>query len=110
MPYASPYRVVWTIVMFDLPTGTKKERKAAHDFRLLLLKNGFTRMQFSVYIRSSLTEEKAEVYEARIYAGLPDDGEVRFLQVTEKQLARMKVMRGKVPKPPEKPSEQLEFF
>lgn len=106
----SPYRIVWTIVMFDLPMRTKLERKAYALFRKLLLENGFSKMQYSVYLRSNLTEEKAEVYENRIKAGIPDDGEVRILQVTEKQLARMKVWFGKIPKAPEKPSEQLEFF
>lgn len=106
----SPYQIVWTIVMFDLPTRTKEERKAYTRFRKALLENGFRKMQYSVYIRSCLTEEKAAVYELRVKAAIPDDGEVRLLQVTEKQLSRMKIWFGKIPKPPEKPSEQLEFL
>ena len=27
------YKVGWLIVAFDLPVGTKPQRKAAHDFR-----------------------------------------------------------------------------
>lgn len=106
----SLYRIVWTLVLFDLPMRTKKERKAYTQFRKVLLDNGFCKMQFSVYIRSNLTEEKAAIYEARVQAAVPEDGEVRVLQITEKQLARMKVWLGKIPRPPEKPSEQLEFF
>ena len=29
----SEYRIMWLLVFFDLPTDTKKERKAASDFR-----------------------------------------------------------------------------
>ena len=29
----SEYRVMWILVFFDLPTETKKERKAYADFR-----------------------------------------------------------------------------
>ncbi len=29
----SAYRIMWTFVLFDLPVGTKKERKAAAKFR-----------------------------------------------------------------------------
>lgn len=29
------------MIFFDLPTGTKAERKAAHDFREFLLKDGY---------------------------------------------------------------------
>ena len=33
----SEYRVMWVLVFFDLPTDTKKERKASADFRKKLL-------------------------------------------------------------------------
>ena len=106
----NPYRIVWTIVMFDLPVGTPEARRAYTEFRDMLLENGFTMMQFSIYARSCLTEEKAETYVLRIRRALPPDGEVRILQITDKQLSRMQVFLGPIPKPPEKPSEQLEFF
>jgi CRISPR-associated protein Cas2 len=35
------YRIMWTLVMYDLPTETKKERKAAAKFRKELLRDGF---------------------------------------------------------------------
>ena len=31
------YRIMWVLVLFDLPTETKLERKAASKFRKLLL-------------------------------------------------------------------------
>ena len=44
------YKIMWLFVFFDLPTNTKTERKAASGFRKKLLKDGFTMMQYSVYI------------------------------------------------------------
>lgn len=41
------YRIMWTIVLYDLPTDTKKERKAAARFRKELLQDGFSMFQFS---------------------------------------------------------------
>lgn len=39
------------LVMFDLPVGTKKERREAAQFRNYLLNEGYVMMQFSVYCR-----------------------------------------------------------
>jgi CRISPR-associated protein Cas2 len=45
------YRSMRVLVFFDLPTETKKERNAAARFRKNLLKDGFVRFQFSIYMR-----------------------------------------------------------
>ena len=42
----SEYRVMWILVLFDLPTETKKDKKAYTDFRKNLQKDGFTMFQF----------------------------------------------------------------
>ena len=42
----SGYRIMWVFVLFDLPVGTKKERKAATRFRHSLLDLGFEISQF----------------------------------------------------------------
>ena len=42
MERISEYRVMWIMVFFDLPTETKKERKAHTQFRKNLQKDGFT--------------------------------------------------------------------
>ena len=46
----SEYRIMWILVFFDLPTETKKEKKAYMDFRKMLIKDGFTMFQFSIYV------------------------------------------------------------
>ena len=53
------YRIMWLFVLFDLPVETKKERKAAADFRKALLKDGFSMLQFSVYNRHCASDESA---------------------------------------------------
>ena len=47
----SEYRIMWVLVLFDLPTETKKDKKAYTNFRKNLQKDGFTMFQFSIYVR-----------------------------------------------------------
>ena len=101
---------MWMVVMFDLPTDTAEDRKRYAKFRGLLLKDGFTMLQFSVYGRHCASDENAEVHEKRVVSGLPEKGNIRILKVTEKQFARMKTFYGKAPKKTEEPPLQLSFF
>jgi CRISPR-associated protein Cas2 len=101
---------MWVLAMFDLPVDTKAARRAYTQFRKKLLQDGFTRMQFSVYIRHCASEENAVVHVTRIENILPDDGEIRIVTVTDKQFERMRVFWGKRRKPPESPPAQLELF
>ena len=104
------YRAMWILVMFDLPTDTKKARRDYALFRKNLLKDGFWMLQYSVYARPCPSEENVEVHHGRVRRFLPPDGEVRILLFTDKQFARMQVFHGKMRKPPEEQPEQLEFF
>jgi CRISPR-associated protein Cas2 len=104
------FKSMWVITMFDLPTDTRKARKDYSDFRKLLLDDGFTMLQFSVYARHCSSEENSSVHENRVKSSLPDDGEVRLLKITDKQFERMKVFYGKMRKATEKSPEQLSFF
>ncbi len=104
------YRCMWILAMFDLPVDTKKARRAYTQFRKSLLKDGFTQMQYSVYVRHCASEENADVHVGRVEAALPADGEVRLLSITDKQFERMRVFWGKVRKSAETPPCQLELF
>ncbi len=106
----SGYRYMWLVAMFDLPVDTSAARRAYAQFRKALLKDGFVRMQYSVYIRHCASEENADVHLARVQGALPEDGEVRLLAITDKQFERMRVFWGKRRKPPESPPAQLELF
>jgi len=98
------------VVMFDLPTETKEQRKLYTRFRKLLLNDGFSMLQFSIYGRHCASDGNADVHEKRVAWGLPPNGDVRILRVTEKQFARMKTYYGKKPQKTEEPPKQLSFF
>ena len=104
------YRIMWTLVMYDLPTETKKERKAAARFRKDLLTDGFNMFQFSMYVRHSSSSENAEVHSKRVKNQLPTMGKVGILQITDKQFGQMELFYGK--KQVELPDvpQQLELF
>jgi len=101
---------MWVLTMFDLPVDTKAARRAYGQFRKKLLKDGFTQMQFSVYIRHCASEENADVHVGRVERMVPDDGEVRVIAITDKQFERMRVFWGKKRRRPESPPLQLELF
>ena len=101
---------MWVIVLFDLPTTTKQDRKKDTQFRKHLMNDGFTMMQYSVYMRHSASDENAQVHIQRIKNNLPPDREVRIIKITDKQFARIKVYYGKKRKPIERPQAQLELF
>ena len=52
------YHIMWLFVFFDLPTNTKTERRHAAQFRKALEKDGFTMMQYSVYVRHCASKER----------------------------------------------------
>lgn len=106
----SGYRLMWALVMFDLPTDTKRARRNYALFRKVLLRDGFTRMQFSVYARPCPSKENLAVHVQRVQRALPPDGEVRILEFTDKQFERMLIFWGKRRTPPEPPPAQLELF
>ena len=100
----------WLLVAFDLPTLSKKERKAAHDFREWLKDDGYTMLQWSVYVRACVTFARQETHLARLRAHLPPEGSVRALFVTRSQWERSFVMHGKANQegdPPEDLPEQI---
>ena len=96
--------------MFDLPTDTPMARKAYAKFRKELLNDGFTMMQYSVYIRHCASIENAKIHEVRMSSCVPSAGEVRFLRITDKQFGRIKTYVGKNRKVPPNSPAQLEFF
>lgn len=68
----SEYRVMWLLVLFDLPTETKKDIREYTLFRKRLIKDGFTMFQFSIYIRHCASMENAEVHRKRLSLSYPN--------------------------------------
>ena len=76
---------MWILVMFDLPTDTKPQRKAAGSFRNFLLDEGFERSQFSVYARFVNGKEAFMTRCGRIERVLPSWGDIQILNFTDRQ-------------------------
>lgn len=106
----SEYRVMWVLVLFDLPTETKRDRKAYAEFRKKLQRDGFTMFQFSIYIRHCASMENAEVHIKRVKSFLPEFGQVGILCITDKQFGNLEIFHGKKPQEPTAPGQQLELF
>jgi CRISPR-associated protein Cas2 len=101
---------MWLFVLFDLPVDTKAARRAYAQFRKFLLRQGFMKLQYSVYARVCASAEATSVHIQRVQSRLPDDGEVRMLWITDKQFERQRIFWGKSRKQPPKAPQQLEFF
>lgn len=101
---------MWVLTMFDLPVLTAVQRKRYANFRKKLLRDGFIMLQYSVYARPCPSEENAKVHAARVKAVLPEEGEVRVIQLTDLQFSRMEIFAGKKRQPTEKTPEQLTLF
>ena len=103
---------MWLYVMFDLPTNTntKRQRKAAADFRKGLIKDGFSKMQFSVYIRNCASYENTLVHIRRIKTMVPEEGMVSILKVTDRQFGDTCTIVGRKTEPPLAIPLQLELF
>ncbi|MBP3774994.1 MAG: CRISPR-associated endonuclease Cas2 [Bacteroidaceae bacterium] len=105
------YRIMWLFVFFDLPVVSKQERKTYALFRKNLLKDGFTMLQYSVYIRHCASYESQTVHIKRVKSFVPETGMVSILSVTDKQYGDIinfwgeKIKRNLNPQP-----IQLEIF
>lgn len=106
----NPYRIMWLFVFFDLPVKTKKNRKDYTIFRKRLMKDGFTHMQHSVYLRHCGSSESAGAHTGRVKGFLPPKGQVCILRVTDKQFGMIENFIGKHTAPPVREPQQLEMF
>ncbi len=104
------YHIMWLFVFFDLPTHTKRDRHQAAGFRKSLLKDGFTMMQYSVYIRHCGSSESADVHTKRVEKNVPAKGQVSIMRITDKQYGNILNFWGKDAKPLLSAPAQLEFF
>ena len=92
----SGYRMMWMLVMFDLPVQTKRNRKDASAFRKMLLDQGFEMCQFSVYLRFCAGKEQVTAYTRRVRDALPRYGNVQILMFTDKQYENIVSFDGRI--------------
>jgi CRISPR-associated protein Cas2 len=101
---------MWLFALFDLPVVTRVQRKRAVKFRNLLLREGFSMLQLSVYARYCASEDIGDRFVDRLRGQLPPEGQVRLLLVTDRQFGKMRVFYGKTAKEPEPPPSQRLLF
>lgn len=101
---------MWLLVLFDLPTETKKDIREYTIFRKNLLRDGFTMFQFSIYVRHCASLENAEVHKKRVKSFLPKYGKVGIICITDKQFGNIELFYGNKPQVPNTQGQQLELF
>ncbi len=103
-------RFMRLLVLFDLPTKTKKDRKNYTKFRKFLLQNGFFMIQFSVYYRVCKGQEVVKKHIENIKLHLPPKGNIKIIQITNKQFEQMLTLLGNNKKEEEFKHKQLLLF
>ncbi|MFD1627600.1 CRISPR-associated endonuclease Cas2 [Azospirillum griseum] len=96
--------------MFDLPTVTKSDRKAATNFRNFLLDEGFEMSQFSVYLRFCAGAPQVEARIGRIRSNVPKRGKVQILTFTDRQYQTMVCLEARTKEEPGAKHEQFKLL
>lgn len=104
------YKIMWLVVMFDLPTTTKKERHDYAWFRKNLERDGFVMHQYSVYMRFCASREAKEVHVKRVRSFMPAKGKLSIIAITDKQYSDIINIWGEIEQKVQKKPIQLEFF
>lgn len=103
-------RYMWLWVFFDLPVKEKAERKIANSFRKFLIQDGYIMIQLSVYARICNGVERVEKHIKKLEKNIPENGSVRYFELTDKQYSRMKTIGDKKTKNEENGTKQLILF
>ena len=108
--HLSGYRLMWILVMFDLPVTTKAQARAATKFREYLLDEGFEMSQFSIYARFCSGKEQYEAHVRDIEFHLPEKGDVHVLGFTDRQYENIIRYSGQARRRQRKNPGQLALF
>lgn len=87
-------RFMRIIVMYDLPVADAQDRHEYSRFRQFLVRDGYTRLQNSVYTRLAVDTKNADAAISRLKASLPEAGLVQVLRVTEASFCSMLTLCG----------------
>lgn len=83
----------WLLVLFDLPTDTKAQRREAARFRNALLDEGYLMLQYSVYARCAVSIETKKAHLVRLKKIAPDTGNVQCIFITDVQWGKTVTIR-----------------
>lgn len=103
----SPYTIMWSVVLFDLPSNTETERRRYTQFRKHLIREGYFMKQFSVYMQWVPSKDKATALADRIEQMIPFNGHVSILTLTDKQYGMTRNFYGLLRLETEQMQEQL---
>jgi CRISPR-associated protein Cas2 len=85
---------MYILVMFDLPTKSKKDRKKYTKFRKQMISDGFTMIQYSIYIRICKSNYSANAHTKFIKKIIPLKGQVRIIKLTDKVYSSMEILQN----------------
>lgn len=78
-------RFVRLVLFFDLPQETKTDQRHYRQFVKYLKTEGFIRIQYSVYAKLCINNDSAKTIQKRLKNNVPDNGDIRYLIITERQ-------------------------
>ena len=104
------YRIMWVMVMFDLPVDTPERRRQAVRFRNDLLDLGFNMTQFSIYMKFCANRDVAASLKRQVNACIPPKGTVSLISFTDKQYEQMEVWHGRTADQSDRSRKQLRLF
>ena len=82
------------IVLAEIPTKTRHERKVAREFAESMFAAGYSLLQEGVYSRVADGRTQAAAHERSMDAHAPEVGTVRLLVLTEQQFQASKLVAG----------------
>ena len=89
------YKAMRLFCFFDLPTDTSLEKKEYRKFRKALIENGFSMLQYSVYVRTCPNREYSKKFISKLNSMAPQSGNVQLMAITEKQYNDRILILGK---------------
>lgn len=88
------YKYMRSVLFFDLPTLTDKDRKSYRKFVRGIKKLGFYMLQESVYIKMSIDHQLMNSTIKKVKMISPNKGSIMILNVTEKQFSQLNIIVG----------------
>ena len=83
------------LIMFDMPTKTKEDKKNCTTFRKKLIEFGFIMLQYSVYVRICRGVASVDSHINKVQTIIPPKGHIRAITLTDKQFYSMKILLGR---------------
>lgn len=82
------------LLFFDLPSITSIDHKIYRQFIKNLTKEGFYRLQESVFVKLAINQQYAESAITTVKSFSPKEGNIMILLITEKQFSALRVIAG----------------